>query len=215
MDKNSDTSINILEKVNQIVEYFKDKQIIKTELEYENPYQLLISVVLSAQCTDKRINIVSKNLYKRYKNFKELSEANFNELFELIKSITYPKDKTERIINISKIIHSKYNDNIPNDLNKLIEIPGIGRKTANLILSILYNYPGIAVDTHVTRVSNRLGLVNTQNADKIEKELSQIFSQEYFNKINPWFVIFGRYKCTAINPKCKDCKLINICKFKK
>ena len=206
-------------QIEKIINYFeneeyKDKNIVKTELNYNNDYELLIAIILSAQCKDSRINEISPKLFEKYKNFEELSKANYNDVFELIKTISYPKEKTERIINVSKIIFNEYNSKIPNDLNKLIEIKGIGRKTANLVLSIIYDYPGIAVDTHVNRVSNRLNLVNSTNADIIERELMMLFPKKYYNKINPWFVMFGRYKCKAIKPECNNCKLKNICNYK-
>ena len=201
----------LIDKVKFIIDYFKNKEIIKTELFYENSYQLLISVILSAQCTDKRINILSPSLFNKFPNFKSLANASEIDVYNIIKSVSYPSDKSERIIYVSKIIHEQYNDLIPNDFNELVKIKGIGRKTANLVLSILYDYPGIAVDTHVLRVSNRLGLVKSNNADIVEKNLANIFSIEYFNKINPWFVIFGRYTCKAKNPLCEGCGLKEIC----
>ena len=205
-------------KIDKIIDYFendeyKDKNIIKTELIYNNDYELLITIILSAQCKDSRINEISPNLFEKYKNFEELSKANYDDVFELIKSISYPKEKSERIINVSKVIFNEYNSKIPNDINKLIEIKGIGRKTANLVLSIIYDYPGIAVDTHVNRVSNRLNLVNSTNADIIERELMMLFPVKYYNKINPWFVMFGRYKCKALKPECNNCKLKKICNY--
>ena len=200
------------DKVKCIIDYFDGKPLIRTELKYRNDYELLISVILSAQCTDKRINEISPDLFKVYSSFKELSSANFNDVFELIKSVSYPVEKTKRIIEVSNIIHNEYNDIIPNNFEKLLKINGIGRKTANLVLSILYGYEGIAVDTHVARVSNRLGLVNSKNANIIERELSYLFPRKYYNKINPWFVIFGRYQCKAIGPKCSNCGLKKICK---
>ena len=204
----------LIDKVKFIIDYFKNKEIIKTELFYENSYQLLISVILSAQCTDKRINIISPSLFNKFPDFKSLANASEIDVYNIIKSVSYPSDKSERIIYVSKIIHEQYNDLIPNDFNELVKIKGIGRKTANLVLSILYDYPGIAVDTHVLRVSNRLGLVKSNNADIVEKNLANIFSIEYFNKINPWFVIFGRYTCKAKNPLCEGCGLKEICCYK-
>ena len=201
----------LIDKVKFIIDYFINKEVIKTELFYENSYQLLISVILSAQCTDKRINIISPSLFNKFPNFKSLANASEIDVYNIIKSVSYPSDKSERIIYVSKIIHEQYNDLIPNDFNELVKINGIGRKTANLVLSILYDYPGIAVDTHVLRVSNRLGLVKSNNADIVEKNLANIFSIEYFNKINPWFVIFGRYTCKAKNPLCEGCGLKEIC----
>ena len=205
----------IIDRVNIIIGYFKDKEIIKTELKYENPFQLLISVILSAQCTDKRINLITPSLFEKYHNFNDLAYAPLEDVYDIIKAVSYPRDKSVRIIEVSKVIHEKYRDIIPNDFNKLLDINGIGRKTANLVLSILYNYKGIAVDTHVLRVSNRLGLTRSSNATVVEKELANIFDSEYFNKINPWFVIFGRYKCKAKNPLCNGCSFESICNYKK
>ena len=203
------------ESVDCIIKYFEDKPIVKTELKYNNDYELLISIILSAQCTDKRVNIISQGLFKVYRNFKELSQADVNDVFLIIKSVSYPKEKANRIINVSKIMHNNYNDIIPNNFVKLININGIGRKTANLLLSILYDYEGIAVDTHVARVAKRLGLTGSKNPDIIERELSYLFPKNYHNKINPWFVIFGRYQCKALNPMCDGCKLKDLCNFKK
>ena len=202
------------DKASFIIDYFKNKEVIKTELVYKDQYQLLISVILSAQCTDKRINVITPRLFKVFPDYKSLASADEIDVYDIIKSVSYPKDKSERIVNVSKIIHDRYNDVIPNDFNELVKIKGIGRKTANLVLSILYDYAGIAVDTHVLRVSNRLGLVKSNNPDVVEKNLANIFSKEYFNKINPWFVIFGRYTCKAKNPSCIDCALKKICCYK-
>ena len=200
------------DRVRCIVNYFENKPLIRTELNYENDYELLISVILSAQCTDRRVNEISPGLFNVYCDFTDLSNANVSDVFELIKSVSYPVEKSKRIVNVSKVIHNEYNDVIPNDFEKLLKVNGIGRKTANLVLSILYGYEGIAVDTHVTRVANRLGLVNSKNAKIIERELSYLFPRKYYNKINPWFVIFGRYQCKAIGPKCSNCGLKKICK---
>lgn len=202
---------NINNKIDFIIKYFSKKELVKTELQYNNDYQLLISVVLSAQCTDKRVNIISPNLFKEYKSFYELANAKKENVYEIIKSISFPEVKTERIINIAKIISERYSNKVPSMFEDLVNINGIGRKTANLVLAILYDYPGIAVDTHVSRVSLRLGLTTSKNPDIIEKDLSQSFPQKYWNKINPWFVIFGRYTCKAIKPKCDKCVLKNMC----
>ena len=202
---------DISRKVKVLIDFFKTKQLVPTELDYKNEYQLLTAVVLSAQCLDKRVNKITPKLFEKYKSFEELSNARKEDVYEIIKSISYPEVKTERIINISKIIVEKYQGKMPQKINDLTSIGGIGRKTANLVLAVLYDYPGIAVDTHVARVSYRFGLTESKNADKIEKDLSQIFPQEYWNKINPWFVIFGRYTCKAIKPICNECKLKDLC----
>ena len=202
---------SINDKIDFIIKHFSEKELVKTELQYNNDYQLLISVVLSAQCTDKRVNIISQNLFKEYKSFYELANAKEEDVYKIIKSISFPEVKTERIINISKIISERYSNKVPSKFQDLININGIGRKTANLVLAILYDYPGIAVDTHVARVSSRLGLTTSKKPDIIEKDLSQSFPQKYWNKINPWFVILGRYICKAIKPKCDKCMLKNMC----
>lgn len=202
---------DVSKKAQVIINFFKTQKLIPTELVYNNEYQLLIAVVLSAQCLDRRVNKITPNLFEKYCSFEELSRAKKEDIYEIIKSISYPEVKSERIINISKTIIEKYSERIPQKVNDLTNIGGIGRKTANLVLAILYDYPGIAVDTHVARVSYRFGLTKSKNADKIERDLSQIFPQKYWNKINPWFVIFGRYTCKAINPICNKCKLKEFC----
>lgn len=200
------------DKVAYIISHFANKEIIKTELIYNNPYELLIAIILSAQCLDARVNIVTKYLFQKYKSFHELSTAKVEDVYTIIKSISYPQVKAKNIIQVSSIIHNDYHDIIPNSLQKLIEIKGIGRKTGILTLAILYNYQGIAVDTHVARVSQRLGLVpKTENTYKIELALSHLFPSDMHNKLNPWFVIFGRYTCKSKKPMCDKCELKNIC----
>ncbi len=201
----------VYKKVDFIVNYFNKQKIIPTELTYDNPYQLLIAIVLSAQCLDRRVNMVTPGLFKHYPDFRALATAKESDIYNFIKSISYPEVKSERIINIAKTIHEQYNDTIPNNLEILTTIKGIGRKTANLVLGILYSRPGIAVDTHVARVSQRLGLTKNTNPDIIESDLYKLFPQEYWVKINPWFVIFGRYTCTAKNPQCMNCPMKEIC----
>lgn len=206
----------IQDKVSYVISYFSKQKIIKTELIYHNPYELLIAIILSAQCLDARVNIVTKTLFQKYKSFHELSNANVDDVYYIIKTISYPQVKAHNIIQVSSIIHNNYNDIIPNSLQKLIEIKGIGRKTGILTLSILYNYKGIAVDTHVARVSQRLGLVpKTNNIYKIELTLSHIFPIDIHNKLNPWFVIFGRYTCKSKKPMCEKCQLKHICCYDK
>ncbi len=206
--------MDIKDRVVVIIEYFSKQPLVKTELNFNNPYQLIIAIVLSAQCTDKRVNLVTPTLFDKYNNFTELSIAKYDEVYNVIKSISYPKIKTQRIINISKILSQKYDETIPNNVETLVNIDGIGRKTANLVTAILYDAPHIAVDTHVARVSTRLELVKSNNPDKIETELSSLFPQKYHNKINPWFVMFGRYKCKSIKPNCENCDLKNICSYR-
>lgn len=205
--------MNINDKIKFIIDKMSKKKLAFTELNYSSDYELLIAIVLSAQCTDARVNKVTPSLFRKYNNYESLANADENDVYDIIKSISYPNIKSKRIIYISKCIHNDYNDNIPNDINQLVFIDGIGRKTANLILSILYNYNGIAVDTHVIKVSNRLGLVVSSNSEYIEYELQDLFPVEYHKWINAWFVYIGRYICNAKKPKCNTCPLNQICLF--
>lgn len=182
----------------------------KCELNYTKDYELLIAVMLSAQTTDKRVNEVTSVLFKKYGTLKKLSEADINEVKKIIKPIGTFNKKASNIIEISKkILEIGY---VPNDRIYLESLPGVGRKTTNLVLSTLYNEPYIAVDTHVTRVTNRLGIVNTKDVLEIEKELYKKIPKERLNKTHHQLVLFGRYYCKAISPKCEICKLKDICK---
>ena len=205
--------MNINDKVKFIINTMSKENLTLTELNYSSDYELLIAIILSAQCTDARVNTVTPSLFQQYNNYKSLANANENDVYGIIKSISYPNVKSKRIINISKYIHIQYNDIIPNDINKLVSINGIGRKTANLILNILYDYNGIAVDTHVIKLSNRLGLIISSNPENIEYELQDLFPVKYYKWINTWFVYIGRYICNAKKPKCNICPLNNICLF--
>jgi len=182
----------------------------KCELNYEKDYELLIAVMLSAQTTDKKVNEVTKILFKKYDTLKKLSNANIEDIKEIIKSIGTFNKKANNIIEISKSLLEK--GYIPNDRKYLESLPGVGRKTTNLVLSTLYNEPYIAVDTHVSRVSNRLGIVNTTDVLKIEEELYRKIPKKRLNKTHHQLVLFGRYYCKAIKPNCANCKLREICK---
>ena len=185
----------------------------KCELEYNNDFEFLIAVVLSAQTTDKKVNSVTKELFSKYDMY-SLKDAPINDLINILKPLGMSIKKASFIKNISKEITETYNGIIPDDINTLMKMDGVGRKTANLVLSTLYNKPYIAVDTHVERVSKRLGLAN-KNDDvlKIEKKLSKIFDKSEYNKINHQLLLFGRYYCKAKNPLCQNCKME--CKYKK
>ena len=200
-------------KVSRLISFFNSREVINTELKYKDQYELLIAVILSAQCLDSRVNIVTPSLFSSYHNFHELAHAPFEDVLRIIRSISYPEEKARRIIHVAKVIDDEFSGVVPNDFDRLIEIKGIGRKTANLVLAILYDYPGIAVDTHVARLSQRFGLVSTKDPEKIEKTLQAIFPREYHNKINPWFVIYGRYTCKSKCPLCSKCGLKDICSF--
>lgn len=197
--------------MNKIFEYLDE--IIpnpKCELNYTKDYELLLAVMLSAQTTDKRVNEVTNILFKKYDTLKKLSQADISDIKNIIKPIGTFNKKASNIIEISKkILEIGY---VPNDRIYLENLPGVGRKTTNLVLSTLYNEPYIAVDTHVTRVTNRLGIVNTKDVLEIEKILYKKIPKERLNKTHHQLVLFGRYYCKAISPKCENCKLKHICK---
>ena len=207
--------MNEQEKVNALINYFTHQPEVITELHYDTAYQLLIAVVLSAQCTDKRVNIITPPLFKAFPTPLALANSSFEEVFPYIKSISYPNNKTKYLIQASKQIVDKFEGKIPEDVNDLYHLSGVGRKSAHVIASILYNAPTLAVDTHVMRVAKRLGLVDkeSKNPFTIEKQLVQIIPQTYIGKFNHWLVIHGRYTCLARKPKCDSCQLISQCVY--
>jgi len=186
----------------------------KTELKFNSPFELLVSVVLSAQCTDVRVNKTTPHLFKKYPNAKKLSKASFNELFNIIKSISYPNNKSKHLIGLAKKITTKHRGKIPNSSAELESLPGVGRKTSNVILSVLYNKPTMAVDTHVNRVSKRIGLVNkNKNLEEVELDLIKNFNKKDIPKAHHWLILHGRYVCLAKKPKCEICKITKLCKY--
>ncbi len=207
----------IKERYKQFIKYFLfTNPNPKTELKYNNNFELLIAVILSAQCMDKRVNIITKTLFKKYNNPYDIANASINDIFFYIKSISYPNSKTKYLIELSKIIVNKYSGQIPDSRYELMQLPGVGRKTANVILSIIYNKPVLAVDRHVARVSTRIGLVSSKYIDKpliIEQKLSKNISKKYIIMAHNWLVLHGRYICTAKNPKCITCGINHICCF--
>lgn len=188
----------------------------KTELIYHNNFELLIAVVLSAQSTDKKVNKVTTVLFNKYNTSKQLKEASLEDLMGIIKTIGMYKKKASYIKNIATIIEDRYNGIIPNKREELEELPGVGRKTANIILSILFNKNYIAVDTHVARISKRLGLADkNDNPLVIEKKLTKLLNEQELLKRHHQMILFGRYYCKAIKPNCLNCKLNDICNYKK
>ncbi|MAZ01186.1 MAG: endonuclease III [Flavobacteriales bacterium] len=186
----------------------------KTELNYKSNYQLLIAVILSAQCTDKRVNLVTPILFDKYKDFNSLSKAGIEDVFDIIKSISYPRNKAKYLLGCANIVSVKHNNNVPDSFDDLINLPGVGRKTANVILSILFNKPNMPVDTHVFRVSKRIGLVpNNSSLLKVENHLVNNIPVDKINKAHHWLIIHGRYVCTALKPKCNSCGIQKVCKY--
>ncbi|MBP1673572.1 MAG: endonuclease DNA-(apurinic or apyrimidinic site) lyase [Bacteroidetes bacterium] len=202
-------------KYNFIIDYFsKNQPDAASELIYDNPYQLLVAVVLSAQCTDKRVNLITPHIFIKFPTVYDLANASETEIFDLIKSCSYPNNKAKHLLGLAKKIVSDFNGNVPESLDDLITLPGVGRKTANVILSVIYNQPAMAVDTHVFRVSNRLGIVkNSKTPFETEKQLMAHFSPEIIPIAHHWLILHGRYVCIARNPKCEICKLSAICDY--
>ena len=186
----------------------------ETELIYNDPYELLVSVILSAQCTDKRVNETTPALFHKYPDIETLSKAKEEELFQLIKSISYPNNKTKHLIGMAIMVRDKFNGQIPMTVDKLVELPGVGRKTANVITSVIDNQPNMAVDTHVFRVAARIGLtINAKTPFATEKQLIKNIPKEYIHKAHHWLILHGRYICISRRPKCSICGLKPVCKF--
>jgi len=186
----------------------------ETELIYDSPFQLLVSVILSAQCTDKRVNQTTPAIFERYPDPVSLSKAGFDELFPLVKSISYPNNKTRHLIGMAGMLVEKFGGQVPMTVEELIQLPGVGRKTANVITSVIDQQPNMAVDTHVFRVSARLGLtLKAKTPLAAEKQLVRFLPREYVHIAHHWLILHGRYVCTARKPACRICGLRPICKF--
>ena len=206
------------ERYQHIINYFLEHSPnAETELIYDNPYQLLVAVILSAQCTDVRVNLTTPAIFKKYPSPKALAKASFDDLFPLIKSISYPNNKTKHLIGMANLLIEKFNGEVPMTVEELIQLPGVGRKTANVITSVIDNQPNMAVDTHVFRVSRRIGLV-TQTATTplaVEQQLIKEIPKELIHKAHHWLILHGRYTCLARNPKCAECGIQDACNYYK
>lgn len=189
----------------------------ETELIYDTPYQLLVAVVLSAQCTDKRVNMVTPALFAAFPEPKYLAAASVEEIFQLIKSISYPNNKAKHLQGLGKLLVEKFNSQVPMTVDELVLLPGVGRKTANVITSVIDQQPNMAVDTHVFRVSKRLGLILQKTTTPLaaEKQLIRYIPKEQVHQAHHWLILFGRYTCLARNPKCTDCQLQAYCTYYK
>lgn len=183
----------------------------ETELHYDSPFHLLIAVILSAQCTDKRVNIHTPQIFSRFPQPEDLAEASFEEVYNLIKSISFPNNKAKHLIGMAKKLVSDFDSTVPSEPEQLETLPGVGRKTANVIASVIYDKPVIAVDTHVFRVSRRIGLSDGSTVETVEKDLTAGFAAELRAKAHHWLILHGRYVCTARKPKCSECGLKDIC----
>lgn len=203
------------ERYKLIIDYFKENMPdVDTELEYGSTFQLLVAVILSAQCTDKRVNLVTPELFLRYPTACDMAAAEDFEVFEYIKSISYPNAKAKHLVEMAKILVAKHNGEVPSDMDSLTELPGVGRKTANVIQSVAFGKATMAVDTHVFRVSHRLGLVSERATTplKVEQELVKHIPQEVIPQAHHWLLLHGRYVCTSKKPHCEQCGLKQYCK---
>lgn len=183
----------------------------QTELHYDTPFHLLIAVILSAQCTDKRVNMHTPQIFARFPSPEDLASASFEEVYELIKSISFPNNKARHLIGMARKLVSDYNGIVPSDTVQLESLPGVGRKTANVIASVIYDKPVIAVDTHVYRVSRRIGLSEASTVEGVERDLTAGFASGLRPKAHHWLILHGRYVCTARNPKCSECGIKDWC----
>lgn len=184
----------------------------QTELHYDTPFHLLIAVILSAQCTDKRVNLHTPTIFKRFPEPSDLAEASFEEVYELIKSISFPNNKARHLIGMAARLVSDFGSIVPSEPDLLETLPGVGRKTANVIASVIYDKPVIAVDTHVFRVSRRIGLSDGSTVEAVERDLTAGFAPELRGKAHHWLILHGRYVCTARKPKCQECGIKELCR---
>jgi len=203
---------------NQVIAYFeKAMPVAETELHYENPFQILIAVILSAQCTDKRVNMITPPLFHDYPTPEALASSTPETIFEYIHSVSYPNSKAKHLVGMAKMLVKDFESEVPSTMEELLKLPGVGRKTANVIQSVVFNKAAMAVDTHVFRVSHRIGLVNDNCTTpySVEKELIKYFPDKLIPKAHHWLILHGRYTCTSRNPHCDSCGLQLLCKYYK
>lgn len=203
------------QRKNSILDYFRENvPVAESELDFKNPYQLIVAVILSAQCTDKRVNMHTPAFFLRFPTPELLAEASFEEVYDLIKSISFPNNKAKHLIGMAKMLVADYGGEVPSETQQLEKLPGVGRKTANVVASIIYNKPVIAVDTHVFRVSHRLGFSKGKTPLEVEKDLNKLIPEEERAIAHHWLILHGRYICTARTPKCGACPIREFCKSK-
>lgn len=203
------------ELYNRVIEYFsKAMPVAETELHYNNPFELLVAVILSAQCTDKRVNMVTPALFEAYPTPEAMAAATPEDIFRYIHSVSYPNNKSKHLVGMAQRLVEEFHSKVPDNLDDLVKLPGVGRKTANVIQAVVFNKAAMAVDTHVFRVSNRIGLTtNSKTPLATEKELVKYIPQDIIPLAHHWLILHGRYVCTARSPKCDKCGLTDVCKY--
>ena len=203
------------ERYRLFIEYFSENQPnAETELHYTNPFELLVAVILSAQCTDKRINTITPKLFERFPEPESLAQASSDEVFTYIRSVSYPNNKSKHLVGMAKVLVNEFDGIVPSDIANLQKMPGVGRKTANVIASVVFNAPAMAVDTHVFRVANRLGLcIKATTPLAVEKQLVKYLPNKKIFIAHHWLILHGRYICVARSPKCQICPLTHFCKY--
>ena len=203
------------ERYQTTIAYFEEQiPIAETELIYDNPFQLLVAVILSAQCTDKRVNLTTPYIFQKYPDPQNMAQAGFDDLFPLIRSISYPNNKTKHLIGMANMLLEKFEGEVPMTVEELVQLPGVGRKTANVITSVIDKQPNMAVDNHVFRVSDRhWPTTNATTPLAAEKQLIKNIPAELVHKAHHWLILHGRYTCLARSPKCAECGLQSICKY--
>ena len=203
------------ERYNFVIDWFKKNMPdAETELHYTNPYELLVAVILSAQCTDKRVNIVTPALFKQFPDAESLAKAEFEDVEPLVRSVTFANNKTRHLIGMAKMLGDRFNWEVPDTIEELVQLPGVGRKTANVIISVVFHKPGMAVDTHVFRVSARIGLtIKAKTPLQTEEQLVANIPGDLLAIAHHWIILHGRYVCLARRPKCAECGLRPACKY--
>jgi endonuclease-3 len=205
--------MKLSERYAAITNWFsRNMETAQTELHYDSPFHLLIAVILSAQCTDKRVNMHTPRIFARFPEPEDLARASFEEVYELIKSISFPNNKARHLIGMAGRLVSEFGGKVPSETSQLETLPGVGRKTANVIASVIYDKPVIAVDTHVFRVSRRIGLSDGTTVEAVEKDLTKGFAEHLRGKAHHWLILHGRYVCTARKPKCSECGIQDFCR---
>lgn len=206
--------MTIAQRYKHFIEYFSvNMPQAESELVFTSPYQLLVAVILSAQCTDKRVNMITPGFYKVFPDAKTLAKASQEKVYEVIKSCSYPNNKAKNLIGMAQALQQEFKGVVPSDVAELQKLPGVGRKTANVIASVVFNKPAMAVDTHVFRVANRIGLTTAKNPLESEMQLIKHIPDKDIPKAHHWLILHGRYVCVARKPKCAECGITDICKF--